>query len=278
MEHPIFPLSPRRLINLADMITKYFATDIAHSWHWLMSECWRTSETALGKDYKELNAEEKSQINGLLNLIHKVASELGMEKTLGRVEHFKGDLNNVSKVPNFHSVNSELMGLQTTYWPELKERNFVFIPMAYLPYFEIDDKFGPEVSKVFTDAIPEIKEAGNCLAAGLSTACVFLLMRVAELGLRKMAGDLGVTFSTPIEFKTWGAIIDKIEVELTILRNSPKSQIIDDKLKRYSDLKLNISAFEYLWRNPVMHTRDRYDMDQAKSAFTHVEAFMRDLT
>jgi hypothetical protein len=48
-------------------------------------------------------------------------------------------------------------------------------------------------------------------------------------------------------------------------------------LQYYSALVLEIRAIQYLWRNPVSHTRDNYDILQARSALDHIRAFTKSI-
>jgi hypothetical protein len=75
---------------------------------------------------------------------------------------------------------------------ELAQRKLVFIPPNLVEYLEQEKLFGDAVYENFPSARGDIRDAGNCLAAGLNTAAVFHLMRVVELGLRALAKKLHV--------------------------------------------------------------------------------------
>ena len=89
---------------------------------------------------------------------------------------------------------------------EMNDRLYLRIPQERISWFDKKEAFGAKVSNAFSKAIPDIKEAGNCYAIGLHTACVFHLMRVLEYGLQALAKDVGLTFYR----QSWGKIIDKI--------------------------------------------------------------------
>jgi hypothetical protein len=60
------------------------------------------------------------------------------------------------------------------------------------------------ITTAFPFASKELVEAGNCLAASLYTASVFHSMRGAEIGLRVLGIELGVSFpDKPIELAEW---------------------------------------------------------------------------
>jgi hypothetical protein len=131
--------------------------------------------------------------------------------------------------------------------------------------------------KAFSPVIADIASAGDCLMAGLNTAAVFHLMRVAEFGLRRIAKDLNVKLpkKKPIEYATWAEALRAIDVKLKTL--SGKSAVKEKKRQFYSGLALAIDAFQHLWRNPVSHFRGQYDEQQAQSAYIHVGAFTQKL-
>src|SRR5208282_5491043 len=98
-----------------------------------------------------------------------------------------------------------------TFYLKLDQMKFAYIPAPNDKYFERDDMFGAKVYDRFPPARDDIKDAGNCYAASLYTACVFHLMRVAELGLRAIADKVGaeITHSgqaIPLEYGDWNKV------------------------------------------------------------------------
>ena len=66
----------------------------------------------------------------------------------------------------------------------LQNAKFAYIPTTDAKYFENDRLLGDAVFEVFEEALQDVKDAGNCLALAMHTACVFHLMRIAEWRLR----------------------------------------------------------------------------------------------
>jgi hypothetical protein len=64
---------------------------------------------------------------------------------------------------------------------------FVAVAPDLEAYIDQDALLGDAVTAKFPDAVVEIRNAGNCLAVGCSTAAVFHLMRVVEFGLRALS-------------------------------------------------------------------------------------------
>lgn len=109
-----------------------------------------------------------------------------------------------------HGLKTDFSTLYDVIQDELNDRFFMFIPQKDAEWYENKDGFSVEVSNAFRSAIEDIKEAGTCYATGRYTACVFHLMRVLEHGLKVLAKDAGLT----VEKKTWGKIIEKIEIKI----------------------------------------------------------------
>ncbi len=93
---------------------------------------------------------------------------------------------------------------------EADTRLFVPIPseLSYL-YESTRPPFGEAVERVFSIAIDDIRDAGNCLALGQGTATVFHLMRVLEAGLRGLAKQLNVTYAP-----TWDGFLGSGPIKL----------------------------------------------------------------
>ncbi|HLA63081.1 MAG TPA: hypothetical protein VK610_01530 [Rhodothermales bacterium] len=135
-----------------------------------------------------------------------------------------------------------------------------------------------------TDYIPDtdfdIREAGRCLALGLHTACVFHLMRVAELGLRAIARRLRVTLARgkPVDLAEWQEILSAIRAKTEELRSNSKTNARRgnaEAITYYSEIRIELAAFKDAWRNHVAHARARYDEHQARSAYEHVRSLMQ---
>jgi hypothetical protein len=173
-----------------------------------------------------------------------------------------------------------LEGLKRELVPALHKRRFAYFPPPNDKFFDRADLFGEKVGKKIPASRQDIKEAGTCLAAGLYTACVFHLMRVAEHGLRKLARKFHVVLvhkghRSPMEEEGWGKIIlalkDKIE-EAHRVTSKPKKR---ERLRFYSDLTDHVLFMRDLWRNDVSHVRGRYNEEEAKMAWSRVERFMQ---
>ncbi len=120
---------------------------------------------------------------------------------------------------------------------ELCFRRFAFVPTAKAT---MHDKFGLVWQEIW-DKLSEVKEdsqrAIDCYALEQDTACVFHMMRVAEMGLRNIAKKVRVKLTDrgkplPVEFATWNKVIDGIKSRITAVRAKPKSAGTPDKGNR----------------------------------------------
>jgi hypothetical protein len=162
---------------------------------------------------------------------------------------------------------------------EIEKPTLAFIPSEKVKFFEQEALFGKFVNRAFASAMPDIKAAGNCMAADLNTAAVFHLMRVVERGLRAFARHLHVPIpKSELEYKNWQTIIDQFPkaIESKLNKKMPPKRR-SELLKFYSGVTGQFEFFKDVWRNHCAHARGHYDAPQAQSAFDHVKSFMQRL-
>jgi hypothetical protein len=137
--------------------------------------------------------------------------------------------------------------------------------------------FGETVTSSFPSAAFDIEEAGNCYAFARSTACVFHLMRVMEVGLRSLGKALRDPRFDPKTNPTWEAILRRCDEELAkpIAQRSPDWKTND---AFFSEATANLRAVKNAWRNPTMHIETVYDPDKALDVLNAVKGFMRHLS
>jgi hypothetical protein len=269
------PLRPGRLISLWNMI-KFWAASFASELNWLKDwddHAWIEMEES--RDSKASAAQKVELVNGL-NPIEKHCEILELNVSRNLCVRLKNRLKGRDDC-YWQVIQAELEGITRSIQKELETANFTYVPFSKAKFLPNDSLFGESVERQFPDVKEEIKDAGNCLAADLNTAAVFHLMRIAEAGLRRLAKPFKISLPHKIEFATWGKVLDAIQIELD-KKGVQRSKAKDKKLQRYSQLLLEIKAFQHLWRNPVSHLRGRYDELQAQSAFNHVRAFMQKLS
>jgi hypothetical protein len=210
---------PHRLYNLWDMIS-FLAGELIGLLDGLDRRI-ESCDDALSRfgAGSELTKEEKDLIRELMDRVENVCQKLALDKSEERRRGIWLRTVDLAESPGCQNgvIASELKELKHALEFEFAEKQFAFIPNDKVRFFEQLDLFGETVSAAFPSAQPEIKDAGNCLAADLHTAAVFHLMRAVEVGLRAFAKKLRVTkvkTTIPIELGTWEEIIKALETKV----------------------------------------------------------------
>jgi len=166
---------------------------------------------------------------------------------------------------------------------EISEKLFLYVPVDRAGFFEKDDILSEKTKEEFSTAYKELKEAGSCYAAERYTASVFHSMRAAEIGLRALGEDLGVSFpDKSIELAEWQHIIEQAESKIKEKVNR-RAATEDDATARDADRKFYsqvASQFRYFkdgWRIRAAHARENYTGSQALSVMTHTIDFFEEL-
>jgi len=163
----------------------------------------------------------------------------------------------------------------------LELRKFMFVPADQAHYWDNVELFGDEFLISFpTTAVMEMYEAGNCYAAGRSTACVFHCMRVAEHGLRRLANKVRIKIThkgktCPLEYGDWDKVITAIKNKILEVRQRPKGPKAAAALQLYSDLADHCEYMKDIWRNELSHTRRRYNKAEALAVINRVREFVQ---
>lgn len=170
---------------------------------------------------------------------------------------------------------THLYSLQESLFREARLHTFINIRPDLAAHLQTADTFAKTISAAFPSAVPEVREAGNCLAVSSNTAAVFHLMRAAEYGLRALARDRRVKVPKgPLALATWEDIIKELEKAEMAIQGYPKTLAREKQFEFYHGAMMEFKRFKNKFRNNVMHTRESYDSHQAKSAFDHVADFM----
>jgi hypothetical protein len=151
---------------------------------------------------------------------------------------------------------------------EMEDRLFMFIPPERAASYDQQELFGKEVNSKFPGIQFDLVEAGNCYASGRSTAVVFHLMRIMEIGVREFGNKLGVALTGE---KVWQNILDEINKKIKAL--PPK----DPHTVEMSEVSANLYAVKLAWRNEVMHPKDTYTLEEADNLIRQVKIFMQNL-
>jgi HEPN domain-containing protein len=256
--------------------------EFAKAYHHLCGHC----DQLMGAEFKECTTIISEQRRGFV-IQHALSPLIAELEHLNlnpdvtqRAKEFRGRLGQHGVRWTVELLLSELLRFQQDLNRELYRRKFAYISSAYDKYFEQEMVFGAGVYKKIPDARQDIKDAGNSMAVGLYTACVFHLMRSAEHGLRKLARRLKVTLlhkqqPSPLKEEDWEKLIVGIEGKITSARQIPLKAEKREQLKLYSDLAQHSRYIRDIFRNDVSHTGDSYNEHDAKQAWSRVGPFMQ---
>jgi len=141
------------------------------------------------------------------------------------------------------------------------------------------------ITTAFPASKREIEAGLDCYAFGDSAGCVFHMMRLAELGLREIAGQLGVATvkrGKPLEYAMWGEVIEALQSAIDDLVNAKgnaapltadQRATREDKKEYYRTIMADVQALLSL-RDKNAHFRDDYDKDVAYSAMYRTNEMM----
>ncbi len=150
---------------------------------------------------------------------------------------------------------------------EMQNHIFFFLSPELAEYYDSPELLGADVLSKFPDLRYDIVEAGNCYALGRSTAVVFHLMRIMEVGVQALGAKLGVSLANE---KNWQNILDEVNKAIKALSKSASTV-------EMSEVAANLYSVKVAWRNEVMHPKDWYGQDEAKNLIALVKIFMQQL-
>jgi hypothetical protein len=206
----------------------------------------------------------------------KACRDAGLSDACQQVGHASGHLRWQTNDLDYSGICAELRHVINAIVLAIDSRTFLEVASEFSGYIDNELSFGQLVIDAFPDAKNDIRDAGNCLATECSTAAVFHLMRVAEHGLRALAHDRRIVLpkAKPIDLATWEDLLKELEKAEDAIRNFPKTSAREAQFEFFHGAMMELKRFKNKFRNRVMHARDSYDMNEAKSAFDHVKEFM----
>jgi len=123
-----------------------------------------------------------------------------------------------------------------------------------------------------TEAVSALK----CYLFGENTACIFHLMRAAEIGLRALARERRIRIpKKPLDWVEWQEILTHIGRSVdNLAKTSKRGPTKDAALSFYQGALGEFGAFKDTYRNLAMHARKSFDEHEAASALLHVREVM----
>lgn len=219
-----------------------------------------------------LSDDERNQMREQLIKIWDICQELGLPVSGDLISSRVDQSNGPANIPE---SEREFMLLIDAVKSEIQSKLFLFVPSHLAPLYENSSILSDRARAAFPSSAVEMSSAGNCIAAGLSTACVFHCMRAVEHGLRALATDVDVDFGA----QQWQNVIEQIEASVQqFARTEAAGPQKAARLKFLSGASSSFRHFKDGWRNHVMHTRASYDETQATVVFDQVKIFLESLS
>ncbi len=204
--------------------------------------------------------------------------QLGMQMTadtvLEAIEKLKSE-----STRNFQWLLDQTDAIEGLARKELRGKAFFYIPperMEFWPQQKEPFAFGREVATSFPSTTFDANSAAFCIATTLSTAAVFHLMRVLEIGLTV----LGAKFGVSLAHTNWQPAIAEIESKVrNISKDAAWRSLPDykDQQEFYAQAASHFAILKDAWRNHTMHVRGKYTEDEAERIFENVKGFMQKL-
>jgi hypothetical protein len=224
-----------------------------------------------------VSGDDKDRISGMLKYATALADQLQLQSVHDRIELF-------SKKMMFAEFSHQICVAELRALREAFESGIQFVRLYIYP----KDKVGllirltgdwASVLKSFPSLAQEIDAGVDCYAFNRNAACVFHMMRIAEIGMRALAHERQVSFpKQPLEWAEWENIIDQIESKAKgMVPTLAKGPERDAARAFYTAAVAQLRALKEV-RNRVMHMRGDFDELDAQRTINQVRDFMNGLS
>jgi len=219
--------------------------------------------------------ESKETIRAAFDRTLEYCKEIGLVLSARYIERMKSVIDEDDT--DFDLAFRMVVNLRGRIDDELSLAHFMQIPSTKATFFQDQALFGQDVSNNFPSTILDIEEAGKCLALSRSTACVFHLMRVVEVGVKAFAQALGVLGAVRTAQPSWGEVLRLTNAEIQAKNKSGDPSWTPEKRGFFENVQADLMTVKNAWRNTTMHVENTYDDERAEDVFNAVKGFMRHL-
>ncbi|HEX4106395.1 MAG TPA: hypothetical protein VHX92_09210 [Rhizomicrobium sp.] len=228
-----------------------------------------------GKDteYKPEEVISKSTRNSTVENMAKIetaVSELGARVTAIAARNMVDDCQAADFT--YRKLEIAMRDVDSRLRDELSLISLFLLDAEFAKYFgSLDPQWGEVVADRLPIAIPDIEDAGKCIALSQGTASVFHSMRVMEAALKGLATLLGIPYAP-----SWESYI--VQIEKCITEKHKRKTV---KWKRdepfYREILGNLQTIKIAWRNPTMHIVRRYSVEESEEIYIAVRGLIKRL-
>ena len=224
-------------------------------------------EILSARTIREMTPQWKSTVRSLFEAVQYHGSLTGLTLAVQAASRYKQSLDS-GTLTTYTDVQSAVKTLETIVTLQLRENLFMYIPVERAKYYAQPQLFGEQFSNKFPDCQYDVEEAGNCYASGRSTACAFHLMRVIEVTVRRFGSAVGINLAGE---KDWHNVLEEVNKAIKTLPQRDQRTIM---LAGISGHLYNVKV---AWRNPTMHPKTTYTLEEASDLLASVRAFTAEL-
>lgn len=258
---------PYRLWSLPEIMNAFRPDELAS--HVRLLEIWQST----GPPDAMLQGKHISALLGQLERVWTWCVHNGFDGTAGLVQQLLQSLYHHSGQPlSVGELSIECSQIQRVLVIELGGPLFLYLTRKEAEHYENPREGWGLAEKRFRKAVRDIEEASKCLAFNRGTATVFHLMRIMEAGLVATAKVIDIPYAP-----SWESYLRQMQKQLDLLwdKRSEKLRKNEQYVREVHGL---LSAVKVTWRNPTVHVRRDYTLEEAEEVYGAVKSFMRHLS
>jgi hypothetical protein len=196
--------------------------------------------------------------------IEQYCDQLGLHDTGDCVRRLIKELRSSR---NVRAYNQFIVELQTRLTEELTHHVFLRVERPY--YYGNHPRFAQLVAGIYPEIAHDVVEAGNCLATGRGTACVFHLTRIMDFGLRKIGLKLRVQ---EMQNKSWQRILS--QVNRAVARMGENTAALKKRKEAYIGMAARLEGVKTVWGDADLTPKPVYTVKEAETLLGAVNEFI----
>jgi len=203
-----------------------------------------------------------SQIAQALGIVANESAAIALPMTAKQANRLVADLAEFTP----KNIHDKLLELETRFQDEIENIKFFWVNPELIRYYDNTELAGSDFKEKFPRGNGELIEAGNCLALGRYTACVFHLMRSLEIALIALESTLAIARPHRGQERTWGKTLERIGNKIDEYDRLPPANWASDQTF-YKQVRALLNAIKSPYRDSTMHVESSYDEAGAQSVF-----------